>query len=372
MRKMSILPILLLMLAGHGIQITGDMSKAAVKEKAGRVLELEEVLRIQDAQDDYYFKSPHGFRVAPDGCLFVLDDEQFLKFDADGRFIANLYKKGQGPGEFEGIKGYVFADDTLIVLQLQPTKIVKMTRDGEFIQEFRPEVNASKLLAVHDGRYVTARYSNPPIDKVGEEPSIFDADWTVGYLLEGEKAEECDLRFSTRWYAKRIGARAIIADHIADFIAEPFMDRYLILSHTGEYRLKLFDMARNQVVQEFGRDYRRIRLKQDKSGQIEIRPEVFRLAPPVDFLNDVQQLFIRGDNIWVMTSTVESRKGILFDVFDRKGEHIDTFYLPCQPNIKAEGLEGLPLTFHEDFLYVAEYDEDEIPSIVKYRMISRR
>jgi hypothetical protein len=39
-------------------------------------------------------------KTAPDGSIFVLDEKQFLKFDKKGKFIKNLFKKGQGPGEF--------------------------------------------------------------------------------------------------------------------------------------------------------------------------------------------------------------------------------------------------------------------------------
>ena len=85
-------------------------------------------------------------------------------------------------------------------------------------------------------------------------------------------------------------------------------------------------------------------------------------------LNDIQQIFIRGDDIWVMTSTVDARKGILIDVFNIRGDYTGFFYLTLKQAVKAEALERLPITFQGDYLYVVEYDEDEIPSIVKYRM----
>jgi len=79
-------------------------------------------------------------------------------------------------------------------------------------------------------------------------------------------------------------------------------------------------------------------------------------------------MFIRGDDIWVMTSTVDPRKGLLIDVFNIQGKYADSFYLPLKQAVKAEGLEDLPVAFQGDYMYIVEYDEDEIPSIVKYRM----
>lgn len=369
LRKMLILPALLAILAGYIIPMFGEAVEGSKSENAGRILKLQEVQRLEDGQGDYFFKSPHDIRIAPDGSLFVIDEDQFLKFGADGRFIKNLLKKGQGPGEFEGISGFIITDKALIALQRQPDKLVKMSHDGEFIHEFRPEASIAKLFAVHNARYITARYGPPKIDKVGDEPKIIDVQWILGYVSENRSVEEPELRFPTRWYAKRIaGGRALIADHIAAFIAKLYRDRYLLICHTEKYHLKLFDLDRMQVVKDFSREYKRVRLQKDDSGRLEIRPEVFRMAPPVEHLNDIQQVFIRGDDIWVMTSTIESGKGILFDVFNKEGEYVDHFYLPVQQSVKAEGLEELPITFQGDYVYVVEYDEDDIPSIVKYRM----
>ena len=248
-----------------------------------------------------------------------------------------------------------------------------MSHDGEFIREFRPETRVSRLCAVHDGIFVTARYGTPKLDKVGDEAKIIDVSWTLGYISDNQTLEELEPEFPVRWFAKRIaGGKALIASHIAEFIAEPYKDKYLVICHAEEYRLRLFDLHQKQIVKDFGREYRRVRFKQDDSGRVEIRPEVFRFAPPVKHLNDIQQLFIGGDYIWVMTSTIEPGKGVLFDVFNEQGEYVDHFYLPLQQSVIAEALEDLPLTFHKDHMYVVEYDKDDLPSIVKYRITAQK
>ena len=88
----------------------------------------------------------------------------------------------------------------------------------------------------------------------------------------------------------------------------------------------------------------------------------------MEHLNDIQQMFIRGENILIMTSTVDPGKGLLMDVFNIQGEYSDSFYLPLKQAVKAEALEDLPVAIQGDYLYIVEYDEDEIPSIVKYRI----
>jgi hypothetical protein len=369
MRKGLILALTLTMISMPGLTTNGRRPESLLDKNAGRVLNVEEVMRIRDDQGDFYFKSPHDIQIGPDGNIFLIDEEQFLKFSAEGRFIKNLYRKGQGPGEFDGIGGYIIADDAIAAFQHQPNKLVVLTLDGELIRELRPEVTVAKLFALHGERYVTGRYSIPKFGKVGEEPTFIQVDWSLCYISEDGGVEEPDAKFSAQWYAKRIG-RAMIADHIADFTAVPYRDEALILSHTEGYGMKLFDLTKNRVVREFGRDYKRVKSQQEKTGQIEIRPGVFRLAPPVEYVNDIQQVFVRDEAIWVLTSTIEPQKGALIDVFNIQGEYIDHFYLPVQPEVTSEGLEGLPLTFHGDFFFIAEYDEDGIPSIVKYRITS--
>ena len=67
---------------------------------AGRVIAPEEVLAISDeGTSDYYFKWPHALAAGPDGGLLLTDVDQVLWFGGDGRFLGNLFKKGQGPGE---------------------------------------------------------------------------------------------------------------------------------------------------------------------------------------------------------------------------------------------------------------------------------
>ena len=64
-----------------------------LSKNAGRVLKLEEIFRINDIGADFYFKRPMKLKIASDGSIFIVDEEQLLKFSADGKFIKNLYKK---------------------------------------------------------------------------------------------------------------------------------------------------------------------------------------------------------------------------------------------------------------------------------------
>jgi hypothetical protein len=339
-----------------------------MSQNAGRVLQLKEELRITDSPEQFYFTSPHNIKVAPDGSLFILDEEQFLKFDETGRFIKNLFKKGQGPGEFERIGDYLFSDHEIVVIQGGPNKIVRLDMMGELIGEIRPEEPVSKLIACFKAEYITARSSFPKLEKAGDEPQIIDIAWSLKSVAENGSVEKPNLDFPVKWYAKRL-RNAIIANFIVDFTAKPFMDKFLVIYHTQEYMLKLLDLESRQIVRAFTREYRSVNWKPEKTGRVETRPNIYTLVPPVDCLNDIQKLFIQEKTIWAMTSTMDEEKGILVDVFNFRGEYSDSFYLPLQHHVKIEGLNQHPLTIHGDSLFIVEYDENDMPLVVKYRIL---
>jgi len=339
--------------------------KEPLSENAGRVLQLTEKMRITDSQGDFYFKSPGNIKIAPDGSIFVLDEEQFLKFDKKGKFIKNLFKKGQGPGEFERIGNYLFSSHGIVVLQGRPNKIVRLDMLGELINEIRPEEAVSKLITCLEDEYVMAHSSFPKLEK--REPEIIDIKWNLRLVSEKGKVENTNLDFPVKWYAQRL-KNAIIANFIVDFTAKPFMDKFLVIYHTQEYMLNMLDLESQQIVRTFTREYRSVKWKSDKTGRVEVRPHLYTLVPPVDNLNDIQKLFTQNKTIWAMTSTVDKEKGILVDVLNLRGEYIDNFYLPLQHHVKIEGLSQHPMTISGDALFIVEYDENDIPSVVKYKI----
>jgi hypothetical protein len=62
----------------------------------------------------------------------------------------------------------------------------------------------------------------------------------------------------------------------------------------------------------------------------------------------------------VRTSTRDEDKGFLIDVFDLEGAYVDFFFLNTSGRIVGT---------HGDRIFIREADEDELVSIVKYRII---
>jgi hypothetical protein len=100
-------------------------------KNAGRIFIPEEVMRITDEEGDFYFKSPGRIKVAPDESIFVTDENQFLRFDRNGKFLNNQFKKGQGPGEYTYINNYQFIGGKIVIFTHQPYKIVETDIKGK-------------------------------------------------------------------------------------------------------------------------------------------------------------------------------------------------------------------------------------------------
>src|SRR5512142_608328 len=121
--------ILILAICFHAAafgQDTTILPPKAKNPKAGRVLGLREVFRISDAGGKFFFKSPENLRPSPDGGVVVVDDGEFLRFDGAGEFVVDMFRAGQGPGEFRRIENYLVGGDRILAFQANPMKLVLM------------------------------------------------------------------------------------------------------------------------------------------------------------------------------------------------------------------------------------------------------
>ncbi len=114
------------------------------------------------------------------------------------------------------------------------------------------------------------------------------------------------------------GSRGSIS--IKNLIVIPYLKKFLIINHTPEYLIKLFDLQQNKVVLEFNRKYSRVtpppgfKIK----GAVIINNKK-HTAPTPKYLNDIEKIFVRKKKIWVFTSTKDEKKGVLVDIFDSGG-----------------------------------------------------
>jgi hypothetical protein len=335
--------------------------------ESGRILRLREVLRISDAAGGFYFKNPENVQPAPDGGVLVVDDGEFLRFDASGRFAVNMFREGQGPGELRQIENYLVRDPQVLAFQRNPMKLVFTGLDGKFLREVKPDAPVTRLLGRCGDRLLAAGNAVPAIDKVQKpEGESLDIAWTLKLMSEDGRVEATSLTYPTKMFAKRL-PNALIADNMTFLLCAALEDGLVAVAHEEGYVVKIADPAKDTAVRTIRRDYRRVRYEPEKPAGS--AGGARRLAVPRDFHNDIQKLFAIDGRVWVMTSTVDPGKGVLVDVVSSAGEYLDSFFLPLPKGVGPNGLGRHPLTISGHTMLALEVLEDGRLEVVKYEIV---
>jgi hypothetical protein len=340
---------------------------------AGRVVTPQEVLAISDeGTSDYYFKWPRALAAGPEGSLLLTDEDQVLEFGPNGRFVRNLFKKGQGPGEMPYPGAGVATGKNLVVYSGYPSKLVFFGPDGRFEREVPVRTEGRtrlNLIGCQAGRFYFEAGEFP---RTTGDPDFVDNPRTIVAVNEADGTIKPLSPFVTRAWVVTSPAGGGGMFSVTSLIALPFGESLMALTHTEGYLVKIFDPAANEVVREFRRAYERVKgtplTESEKKGSMIIGGKSYS-RPELKFENDVKNIFTRGGEIWAVTSTKDKTKGVLIDVFDGDGIYRDCFWLKLpEPALRSLWSPG-QCVLDGEFLWVVEGAEDETFSIKKYRAV---
>jgi hypothetical protein len=338
---------------------------------AGRVISPKEVLSIEDTGEKYYFKYPHDLKIGSDGSVFVVDIDQFLQFDPNGKFLRNLFKKGQGPGEMTNLENYDFEGRNIVAFSPYPAKLIWFDGNGKFIKDesLATKTQILKFLGRIGGRWVFETFEFP---RNGGELQYLDQPHTLLIWNETAKTWRPLSAFPVRVMGVSAASGGSGFFDVGEFLAEPLGERRLVISHTSEYDIKIFNLESDKVEREFQRSYERVPPPPLKAGQrrpaIMINNNKYE-QPPEKYANDIANILVRGDRLWIVTSMTDKKKGLLIDVFDPEGHYRDSFYL----NLPEAGLSAIRTSstcaMDGNFLFTAERTEEGTFAIRKYQIM---
>jgi hypothetical protein len=325
-----------------------------MNKNAGRVLELKEELRITDKGGEFFFQFPNNIKVASDGSIFITDRDLLMRFDEQGTFLHNYFKKGQGPGEINYLRDYVFDDGKVIAITSSPLKFVTFLFDGELVDDVTRHEPFwfYNFQFLKDGRFFFFINDRP---ETGDEPGVFDAPHLlISMEMNGQNIEE-HLSLPYQFFMT-----AGASSGLGRLISVPFEDQFLFINDTEEYLVKIYDIEAQKIVRSIKREYRRVKPPEDYRWPGIYSRDGKRMGPPPPkFLYDINALYIVGDKLWVRTSTRDKEEGYLIDVFDFDGRFVDSFYLRTGSIISTCG----------DAIFIRETDENELVSVVKYHIV---
>lgn len=338
---------------------------------AGRIVKLEEVWRISDEGKEFFFDRPGAYQIGADGSLFVIDRDQILKFSPDGKFLKNILRLGQGPGEVTPQRGgtmpQVFVRGSgLYIRDRGAGRCWRTDLDGVFQEDL--SVPKSSLIidvgVVDDGLlYWTMEFPQrrPPVDAgvLNESGKFVDLPETLT-LATWEPGKHKELFSITN--KTFISPRMTVPDRMMSALGAARKRLYFVLG--PEYLIQELDLASGTVIRKFRRPYQRVPaparkpLEGPAAQQIEEDRRKGWFPPDPEFLMDIWGLRAVGDRLWVSTSTRDPEKGTLIDVFDRDGRYVDCFWT---------GKSWGPV--YDGFVYCSEKGPDDTVSVVKYRIV---
>ncbi|MCJ7487594.1 MAG: 6-bladed beta-propeller [Candidatus Aminicenantes bacterium] len=332
---------------------------------AGRVVSLKEEMRIEDTGEGFYFKTPYTIRVSPRGDVFIKDgQEQALQFDPQGRFVRNLFKKGQGPGELTRLLDVWASPDRLYLLGYPP-KILVFNYDGKLVNEFSPRDTgiAGWFIRADAEGIIIRKHGQPDPSAGGGFKDIPDE--IVEVSPDGTTAKTIG-SFPIRSFIQfDEGGKGMSMFSWNQLQAVALDGNILFLNYTPEYFVEAFAKDKGAVVRRFTRPYARVK----RTGGGGVSGPGDNTPPPPEFQSDIYALHVVDGKIWVQTTTVVEGKGILVDVFDPEGRYVDNFFI--QSLMKND--DGKPvnmlLTIAGGFAYFRDKTEDELIVIKKCRLV---
>ncbi len=358
------------MIAQNDIKVNPSNPTAIKNQKSIRDLKLIKVMEIIDGQEGCFFKKPQFIKIATNGDVFVYDNNHLYQFDSKGKFIRDLIVKGEGPGELNYFSNFILTDKTVIIGGVMPTKIIiKNISTGLLISDLKLSKSntfSSLLKIIKDNFYFTY----PDIDFQKMKTGVQNK--TNKFILVDPKGDikEQKLSFKTKdALIKNVSKNGVsISMNTITQLQTCFTsDNTLYLSHTERYMIKQVDLLNQKVIRKFKRAYKPvtyIKPKKDKDSKFKDPSSLYNRK----YFNDILLLRAYKDKILVFTSTIDSKRGILIDVYNKNGDYIDRFYLNLPGLDRHEKLSRRSLVFKEGYLWTSFMDEDDNPVIAKYKI----
>lgn len=322
--------------------------------EAGRILRLKEDLRITDEGGGFFIKYPRLVRAAPDGSLYFYDQDQLIHVDAKGKFLANLYRKGQGPGELNFVSGLEALPDGVIVHNNDASKLVRFDSRDKLVSDVSLQSLGERweFIGLAGDRLLGWQMHWP-------EPGTAAGVETMEVSLVSIAQDGGGARRLAAFPVRMIRAGgALMWD---GYFGVPLSSRYFAVSHTKDYSIKILDLEKPDQPLAISRKYRKVPgPPKEKRGAIISPDGTRRELPGAEFAADISALFSYKGLLWVQTSTKDPEKGILFDVFDLEGRYRDAFFLKT---------DGRLLDVQGDSLFIRESAPDDTLRIVRYKVV---
>lgn len=240
-----------------------------------------------------------------------------------------------------------------IVLLKRPDSLVWIKAEGQQIREVKTAAKIRRFFGYDPPYLIGATVLTSGIDRTNGVRTTY---YPLKAFDEQGREIFLPLTLSTRSFFGYPENGGVFITPITEILTAFLPPHDLVFSQTTDYLVSVFDCAQRRLVRRFKRDYTPVKSRMRSRG----------IPGLPDVENDIQKLFVRRDEIWVLTSSEKDGKPLI-DVFDRQGRYVDAFYLPVNAaDLKDKYGTWYAMAIRDDFLYAVRTIDDGALILVKY------
>jgi len=330
-------------------------------------LKLEEETRIDFEQAKYGglgLKEPDFAEADSQGNIYVVEqysasDFFIYKFSPTGEFMKKLGKKGQGPGEIQGISGVVIdKSDHLLIADRSTGKLLELDADGNLIKETKAHHVMQEVVPLENGNYLARRTAKDSSEGRHWFLSLFNPDF--------EELKKLDSFDMSAYVPGKQTPGTIIS-----FCWRAAGDRIYAGNEQRGYELWVYDLEGN-LLRKIRKEYQPVQYPEEFRKQTE---ELAARQPAMNLVarQDMPPFnsFFPDDEgrLYVMTyEQGQSQDDIIHDVFNNDGVLVARVRLG-KYGILGRALNHLRATATNGRFYRVCFKENGYPELIVYRMV---
>ena len=267
---------------------------------------------------------PFDVRVGTDGSVFVLDwgDTCIRQFDAKGKFVRQIGRKGQGPGEYD-VPAYFDLDSAggVFLVDGRSLRVTEFNKDGKPLNNFRVEKYCTQIRT--DGRGRIFLGENSSIESAGlssEFKEIVEQTTILRTERDGRNPLRIGPFIGQKFMAKAHGQGSIVTSSsytpMTGWGVAP--DGRILAGYNEKYEISVYDPD-GKILFRFGREHKPLKIKRSRRGAK--GPDYFPAFSPDFFFDD-------AGNAWFRLFKNEEDKDFLYDVFSPEGIYLRQIIAP--------------------------------------------
>lgn len=269
-----------------------------------------------------------GIRVDKDGNVYVMELKQgkIYVFDKTGKFLYNIGKKGEGPGEYKMAYNFNLVEDLVVVPEMGRIHFFK--KDGKFIKTYVEKSFMFPRAFIDKGRMIYVKSDREGMGKTPEKVNIFNFKNEKNKTLMTIPPEKAIS-------AQKGGMRIVIKDsQTTPGIVISMAKDGILIGKSDKYEIKKIDLNGNQLIKfsltgrsrkHISEKFKRKRFESISLNGGRMPKEMVDLM--VKNMPDISTFFSRittdaSGKIYIFISDLENKNGQEIDIFSPEGNYI--------------------------------------------------